>query len=60
MQRFILRYKIKRSKINVEDDAQEAENVQVSMTISAAILSSEVTTKAYEDDDLSKSLMINF
>jgi len=60
MQRSTLRYRIKRSKINVEDDAQEAENVQVSMTISAAILSSKVTIRAYEDDDLSKSLMINF
>ncbi len=60
MQRSTLRYRIKRSKINVEDDAQEAENVQVSMTISAAILSSKVTIRTYEDDDLSKSLMINF
>lgn len=60
MQRSTLKYRIKRLKINVEDDAQEAENVQVSMTISAAILSSKVTIRAYEDDDLSKSLMINF
>jgi hypothetical protein len=58
MQRFISRYKIKRSKINVKD--QEAKIMQVSMLISAAILSSKVTVKAYEDDDLSKSLMINF
>ncbi len=58
MQRSISRYRIKRSKINVED--QEAKIMQVSMSISAAILSSKVMIRTYEDDDLSKSLMINF
>jgi len=59
MQRYTPRYRIKRSKVNAEGDAQEAENVQVSMTISAAVLPSEVTVRAYEDDGLSKPLMIN-
>ncbi len=59
MQRSTPRYRIKRSKVNAEGDAQEAENVQVSMTISAAVLPSEVTVRAYEDDGLSKPLMIN-
>ncbi len=35
-------------------------NVSVSMIIFAAVLSSKVIIRAYEDDDLSKSLMINF
>ncbi len=60
MQRSTLRYRIKRSTINAEDDAQEVKNVSVSMTISAAVLPSKVIVRAYEDDDLSKSLMINF
>jgi len=58
MQRSIPRYRIKRSKVNAED--QEAETVQASMSISAAVLPSEVTARAYEDDGLSKPLMINF
>ncbi len=59
MQRSTPRYRIKRSKVNAEGDTQEAENVQASMTISAAVLPPEVTARAYEDDGLSKPLMIN-
>jgi len=58
MQRSTSRYRIKRLKINIED--QEVKIMQVSMLISATILSSKVTIRAYKDDDLSKSLMINF
>jgi len=57
MQRSTPRYRIKRSKVNAED--QEAETVQASMSISAAVLPPEVTARAYEDDGLSKPLMIN-
>jgi hypothetical protein len=59
MQRSTSRYRIKRSKINVEDNVQETEEVSVSVAISATILLSKVTARAHEDDDLSKSLMIN-
>lgn len=58
MQRFILKYKIKRSKINIKD--QEVKIMQVSMIIFTAILSSKVMIRAYKNNNLSKSLMINF
>lgn len=60
MQRSTSRYRIKRSKINVENDTQKIETVQVSMLISTAVLSSKVIVRAYEDNDLSKPFMINF
>lgn len=58
MQRFILKYKIKRSKINIKN--QEVKIMQVSMIIFTAILSSKVMIRAYKNNNLSKSLMINF
>ncbi len=59
MQRFTPRYRIKRFKVNVESEVSESEDVTVSMIFSVAILPSKVTARTYENDDLSKSLMIS-